>query len=82
MKLETANFGVIDIDEADFIDFPVGIPGFENCKKYALIGHDTKESPFFWLQSTEQPELCFVVADPFMVYDNYGVNVSDEDWSL
>ena len=82
MQLETAHFGVIDINEDDFIFFPEGIPGFENSKKYALIGNDTGEAVFFWLQSVDMPELCFVVTDPFMVYDGYGVDVDDDDVEL
>ena len=82
MQLETAHFGVINIDEADIIYFPEGIPGFENSKKYSLIGNDSGESVFFWLQSLDIPELCFVVTDPFMVYDGYGVDVDDEDVKL
>lgn len=79
MQLKTAHFGVIDINEADFIYFPEGIPGFEESKRYALIGHDTNDSVFFWLQSVDMPELCFVVTDPFMVYDGYVVDLEDED---
>jgi flagellar assembly factor FliW len=82
MQLETVHFGVIDINEADFIYFPEGIPGFEQSKRFALLGNDEKESVFFWLQSVDMPELCFVVTDPFMVYDGYGVDVEDEDVEL
>ncbi len=82
MQLETVHFGKIDIDEADFIDFPEGLPGFEASRKFALIGHDQNESPFFWLQSVDQPECCFVVTDPFMVYNGYGVDMDDEDVNL
>ena len=82
MQLETAHFGKIEVNEEDFIYFPEGIPGFENSKKYALIGNDAGEAVFFWLQSVDTPELCFVVTDPFMVYDGYGVDVDDEDVEL
>jgi flagellar assembly factor FliW len=82
MKLDTAHFGVIDVDEADFIVFPEGIPGFEDNKKFTLIGYGDNKTPFFWLQSIDDPRLCFVVTDPFMVYDNYGVDVEDEDVQL
>jgi flagellar assembly factor FliW len=82
MQLNTAHFGCIEINEEDFIYFPEGIPGFENSKKYALIGNDSGEAVFFWLQSVDTPELCFVVTDPFMVYDGYGVDVEDEDVEL
>lgn len=82
MKLDTAHFGIVEIDEADFIYFPEGLPGFERSRKYALIGHDTSNSTFFWLQCADDPSLCFVVTDPFLVYDNYGVDVDDEDVKL
>lgn len=82
MKIETVHFGVIEIDETDIIDFPEGVPGFETCKKFALIGQDINESPFFWLQSADKPELCFVVTDPFMIYNNYGIDIDDEDIAL
>ena len=82
MELNTVHFGVMEIDEADFIEFPEGIPGFEETRKYALIGYEANETPFFWLQSVERQELCFVVTDPFLVYDNYGVDVSDDDVKL
>ena len=82
MQLDTAHFGKIEINKEDFIYFPEGIPGFENSKKYALIGNDSGEAVFFWLQSVDVPELCFVVTDPFMVYDGYGVDVDDEDVEL
>jgi len=82
MQLKTVNFGEIEINEEDVIIFPEGIPGFEDSKKYVLIGNESNEAVFFWLQSVDIPELCFVVTDPFMVYDGYGVDVEDEDVEL
>ncbi len=82
MQLKTAHFGVIEVNEDDFIYFPEGIPGFEENKKYALIGNDTTSSTFFFLQNVEDSELCFVVTDPFMLYADYGVDVDDDDIEL
>ena len=82
MQLKTVNFGEIEINEEDVIIFPEGIPGFEDSKKYVLIGNESNEAVFFWLQSVDIPELCFVVTDPFMVYDGYGVDVEDDDIEL
>ena len=82
MLLKTVHFGEIEINEEDIIFFPEGIPGFEDSKKYVLIGNESNEAVFFWLQSVDIPELCFVVTDPFMVYDGYGVDVEDEDVEL
>jgi len=78
MELKTAQFGVINIGEDELINFPMGIPGFENNKKFVLIGNDPA-ALFFWLQSAEDPNLCFVVTDPFSIYPNYYVDVDDDD---
>ena len=82
MQLNTVHFGEIEYSEDEVIYFPEGIPGFEDTKKYILIGNDSGDAFFFWLQSVDAPELCFVVTDPFMVYDGYGVDVDDEDAEL
>lgn len=78
MELKTAQFGVINVGEDELINFPKGIPGFEDKKKFVLIGNDAS-ALFFWLQSAEDPDLCFVVTDPFSIYSNYFVDVDDED---
>jgi len=82
MQLKTAHFGEIEFNEEEVICFPEGIPGFEDIRKYILIGNESDDAVFFWLQSVDAPELCFVVTDPFMIYDGYGVDVEDEDVEL
>ncbi|MGI6050148.1 MAG: flagellar assembly protein FliW [Acetivibrionales bacterium] len=79
MQLETDHFGTIEIDENEFIYFPEGIPGFEKSNRFVLIGNNAGEEVFYWLQSVDYPDLCFVVTDPFMVYDGYVVDLEDED---
>lgn len=82
MQLDTAHFGNIEIDDNEIISFPEGVPGFEKSNKFVLIANNGGEDIFYWLQSVDSPELCFVVTDPFMLYDGYGVDVDDEDISI
>jgi flagellar assembly factor FliW len=79
MQLNTKYFGVIEIDEKEILYFPSGIPGFENVKKFTLLGKQDNETPFFWLQGVDDPELAFVVTDPFAVNDNYFVDADDDE---
>ena len=79
MQLNTKHFGVIEIDEKEILYFPLGIPGFENVKKYTLLGMQEEEGTFFWLQGVDDPELAFVVTDPFAVNDNYFVDADDDE---
>jgi len=79
MQLNTKHFGVIEIDEKEILYFPSGIPGFENVKKFTLLGRQENEAPFFWLQGVDDPALAFVVTDPFAINDNYYVDADDDE---
>uniref|UniRef100_A0A831ZZR6 Flagellar assembly factor FliW n=1 Tax=Desulfacinum infernum TaxID=35837 RepID=A0A831ZZR6_9BACT len=62
MKIETARFGTLELDESTFIHFPWGIPGFEDLKRYVLLEH--RQGPFKWLQAVDHPDVAFVVSPP------------------
>lgn len=62
MQVNTSRFGEIEVGEHELIDFPWGIPGFEQLKKYVLLEY--KDGPFQWLQSVEEPTVAFVVCPP------------------
>jgi len=78
MKVNTSNFGEIILNEDTFINFPTGILGFPNLKKYAIIDVD-ENSPLKWLQSTEEPSISFVVTDPNLFYPGYQIDVKKND---
>jgi flagellar assembly factor FliW len=77
MELNTKHFGFIEIDEKNIIDFPEGIPGFENVKKFVLLSNE--DSPFQWLQGVDNPHLAFVVIDPRLCKEDYVVDVEDAE---
>ncbi len=70
MEIETSRFGKIKIDEAKIIYFTTGILGFPEAKRYVLIPH-RKDSPFFWLQAVDVPELAFVVILPRIFFPDF-----------
>ncbi len=37
MQLLTKHFGELEIDERKVIDFPTGLPGFQDCKQFILL---------------------------------------------
>jgi len=63
MIMETTRFGSVEIDEARLIEFPAGLLGFSQARRFALLQPDER-GVFFWLQSLENPDLAFVVTDP------------------
>lgn len=77
MKLNTTNFGQIEIDEEQIINFPEGLLGFEDEKQFIIIKNEDEENPFEWLQSVTNPDLAFVIVDPFLVYPNYDIVIPE-----
>ncbi|HBT20194.1 MAG TPA: flagellar assembly protein FliW [Peptococcaceae bacterium] len=77
MKVETSRFGCIEVDEDKIIYFPWGIPGFEDLKKYFLV--PVNENPFFtWLQSFDDPNVAFLLVDPFLFFEGYEVELTED----
>lgn len=79
MEIKTTRFGQVDIDEHRIVSLPEGILGFEDFKRYIILDHVDKESPFKWFQSIEDPSLAFVITDPLMFVPEYKAKVSKEE---
>lgn len=74
MKIATFRFGELEIPNQNIIEFPKGIIGFEQFKKYILLEREDSD-PFCWLQSLEDPNLAFVVINPTIFFKNYKIEI-------
>lgn len=79
MEVRTKTMGTVKVDEKNIIYFPNGLLGFEDFHKYALI--DSEYKPFYWMQSLEEPSLAFLIVDPFIITENYELDVDDKTLS-
>ena len=70
MKIETTRFGEIHLDASQVIRMPDGMPGFSDSKRFVII-QNKENSPFFWYQSLEDPDLAFVITDPNQFVPEY-----------
>jgi len=77
MRLMTL-LGEIQVEEKDMIDFPSGIPGFDHLRKF-VISQPEAVKPFAFLQSVEEKDLSFIVADPFEFYPGYEFTLAEAD---
>ena len=77
-KIKTKPFGEIEVDESQEITFPEGLFGFEQYKKFYLL--ENPDSPFLWLQSSEDPSLAFILISPMQFKADYELKISDEDY--
>ena len=63
MRVQTKFFGEVELDDNKILEFPNGIIGFEDFKKFAIIYdvEDDRETKISWLQSLEEPVLALPV---------------------
>lgn len=80
MKMTLPRFGSdeIEIDPNTLIEFPNGLPGFEDCKQFKLL-HSGDSPVIFWLQSIDDPLVVFSLTDPESLLIRYDITLSDEE---
>jgi len=76
MLVKTLFWGNIEIEDEYKIRFISPILGFEEEKEFVLI-KEQEDSPFYWLQSLRTPELAFLLADPFVFFPEYTVELDE-----
>jgi flagellar assembly factor FliW len=78
MKIESAQFGTFEVAEDKLIEFPAGLPGFEDCKRFALV-HEEGADAVELLQSVDDPEVVFALADPASFGIHYEFKLTDDE---
>lgn len=76
MEVQTKTMGVVSVDDSRILNFPKGLFGFEDYHKYALI--EAEYEPFFWLQSLDEKSLAFLLIDPFLIVNDYELDIDDK----
>ena len=82
MKLMSRRLGEIEIDENRVITFPHGIPGFENDREYAIFPVVDEEGPFYYMHAVSNPDLCLVLAVPFVFFPDYELELPSENLEI
>ena len=78
MIIETDRFGSFDTKDSKVINFPVGLPGFENLRDFVILEvEDTK--PIYWLQSIEDSHVALSVILTFDIFHDYYIDIRDSD---
>ncbi len=71
MQVSTRDFGLVTVEPENIIEFQQPMFGFENFKNYILLYDEEIGQHFTWLQSVEDPGLCFLLADPDLIHPKY-----------
>lgn len=78
ITLNTEKFGEVQISKDVIFEFVSPIIGFNDLKKYAIVDYKP-ESPFKWLQSTEDMTLAFPITLCSYFGIDYQFDIPDEE---
>jgi flagellar assembly factor FliW len=70
VTIDSKALGRVTVSEDQIITFPSGLPGFPSFQRFALLC-DHLKSPFYCLQSMDNPALAFVVTEPGALVPDY-----------
>lgn len=77
VTIQSKPYGEVTVKEQQILHFPVGLFGFEQMHRYALL--DSTAPPFFWLQSLDDPGLAFILVNPYLVAPDYVLDIEPRD---
>lgn len=92
MNIQSQRFGVVEFADDAVVNFPAGVIGFANERRFVLIPH--KNSSYLaWLQSATTPALAFPVVSAHAFGTDYadvsieaakvaGVGVQAEEYAV
>lgn len=78
MEIQSKLLGNQDVNPDTIISFPLGLPGFEDQKRFKLF-HQEGSEIVFWLQSVDDEDLVLSVAHPSHFNINYNFLLTDQD---
>jgi flagellar assembly factor FliW len=68
--MQFPRFGACSFSSSDVLDFPWGLPGFVNLRRWLALTVETQSS-FVWLQSIDDPAVAMPTIDPNFVFESY-----------
>jgi flagellar assembly factor FliW len=76
--LQTTHFGKLSYEADSELEFPVGLPGFDDRKRFVAVRF-VESDPLVYLQSIEDPALCFITMPILAADPQYRLKVTGED---
>src|SRR4051812_8475078 len=76
--MQTKNFGTINYQPDSELEFPRGLPGFDGRRRFVAVRF-VESDPLVYLQSLEDPGLCFITMPVLAVDPRYRLQINDED---
>ena len=77
VTLNSNLLGPLEIRAETVITFPAGLPGFVALRNFALV--ETQREDLVWLQSVDDADVTFLLADPFAAVTGFEVEIPTAD---
>jgi len=81
MRINTVNFGDLEIAEDTIITFDDGLPGFPQLRRFIILNMEDIK-PFHYLQALpddDTPAVALYLINPFLVDPSYEFRLTDSD---
>lgn len=78
LSIDTPRFGTVTFAQEEVIEFPAGLPGFEQIHEFLLV-EPAESRPLCFLQSIENPAISFVCAPVALVQPAYEGSLARSD---
>ena len=78
MVIHTSRFGAVSITSEDVIQFPEGVLGFNQLRRFVILD-DPNDDIFAWLQSCENANVAFPLLEPELFVSAYNVQLTKHD---
>ncbi|MEK7774595.1 MAG: flagellar assembly protein FliW [Candidatus Zixiibacteriota bacterium] len=78
MEVRSSRFGSQQVPPDKIITMERPVLGFESLKTFCLLERE-EYRPFVWMQSTDQPEVAFVLANPLIFFPDYHIEVHSKE---
>jgi flagellar assembly factor FliW len=77
ITLESTRFGTLEIAPEAVVEFPHGLIGLGGTR-YALLAR-SEDATFVWLHSMDDPDLALPLANPWLFFKSYEVELADDE---
>jgi flagellar assembly factor FliW len=79
VQVQSARFGSFEVDGERVLTIVGGLLGIPDSTGYVLVETDDPDSPYFWLQSVDEPEVAFLAITPWLFFPDYELVVDDAE---
>ncbi len=82
INIDTPHATTLEVPPDRVIEFPRGLVGFENLRRFSLHHPETEGDAmprYFILQAIDDPDVAFHIADPELFGFSYEITLSDEE---